>query len=685
MDALSRMSNGGNISSRGYNHQRCAAFIYLFKYLSDDNFKSISFESNNDFMIHFKEGRGISAQVKMTIVDFKLLKTQIDKFNEKEERCYQPVLIGSGFSDDVRNFLDKVKKYKNIISGDFTLKEKEETKNSLKKDCKIKELDFNKVLKFNVDSVDYGNYYDLTIAEICKWSNMNKLLVDETSIFNELVMRVTVDKEAHGGSLKRNDIIKIINKHRSSEKSTIPSIENVFCLDKLINREINNLKKIISEYDSFPQFIFRSFADSDWNNYFENLKKLQITDIRFKTLYIISAVFLEEYQQLIEFEKDVTIPRNDTARIGMGIYFYVNKEYQKAYDLFSEISESELSSDFPVQYFIGMCEIKLNYGNALKDGRIKIKQCLNLYNEKLDALIYNDLYELIPHQKNESDLKLLEDSLSANPNQFEALLNKGKFFVDIGDFEKGCYYLEVAGKIENQLLVDLEYLISLSVVNMKLNNEDSVIVYLSKLCEILKKENGKFQLSIGKRIALSYTGYNFSSMINIVRTEKFSFEIKMDGQDYKIIERNELGFALGSCIKADNLMFYGFNELNNRSGSSFDDLEELIKDIKKEDFYIDKYSSPILYNTFITTKNLNFVIDKLIEEKVVSLNKFGQEKNIEFVQYTHNTTIDDNAKVEIYDAGDKLEITVLFGSYRTSGLITKPGDGFLNFSFVKLS
>ena len=670
MDLLSKKNTGGNIATNGFSFQRLVAIIYLFKYFSEEEFKSISFESNNDFTIHFQKECGISFQVKVENCGISILKEQLDLRNDKN---YEQVLIVSGLTNELRKLFDKREKLLNIESGNFTKEEKEKTKNAFKKMCSNKNIDYKKLLDFRVEVISHFKTKDFALAEISKWSNSNNMLIDDFLVLNDIYTIISSEKEPVGGSLVKNDINKIVKRYIKRESTILSSVDHAYGLDNLLLNELKNLVTRASQYNGVPRMLLESFEKSDWTIYFEKLESLQQSEDSLKGLFIISASYFGKYKKAIDVYENIETKKTDRVKLAAAFSYIELENFKEAYEILTTTFNTEVINDFPVQYFLGKCEVKLK---DFETGKQKIEESLNQYGDKLDSIIYRDMFKLIPHPRNENDLNLLELSIRKDPDQYEAFFEKGKFFMDIEDFSKSLYYLKEASKREQSLFENLEYLILLTIANLKLKNKNTVNI-LSKMCRHLIKNNKEF--NIDSHILLWYEGYNFSTKILINRTSVNGFKVKIDdNEEFNILESCDDVFAIGSCVNENNLMFYALGEINEMNEDFTEEkLIKMMNRIKTDIYYQNKYSSPLLLMKYKSDENLEFFLKTLEEEKVIGLNKIKQVESKEIREYICMDK--ETGLISIYDNGIELEVIITFGSARFSGFISKQGEGFVNF------
>lgn len=101
MNYFSKKLMGGPINSAGISQQDCASIVFLFKYLEDIDFDEITFETNDDFTIRFKEKKEINVQVKINQINIKFARNLLKDYQINKNR--KNIFVGSGFDDEFRN------------------------------------------------------------------------------------------------------------------------------------------------------------------------------------------------------------------------------------------------------------------------------------------------------------------------------------------------------------------------------------------------------------------------------------------------------------------------------------------------------------------------------------------------------------------------------------------------------
>lgn len=214
MNYFSKDNSGGSNASKGFEYQDYCALIFLFEYIDNEDFLSMTIETFDDFTIIFQDIE-ICFQVKKRSLSLSLIKRLLDKYNHTLNNNKKNVFIGTNFTNEVRNVILKRDILLNAINSCRPAWEKQQCQEDYKETLKKIRLYeyYNSLLEtgfkdVNIRDIDVYLYGTLSI-----WLDKKDFNVQREELLHELLTHIAHLRSLRG-ELKRNEFLNIVEKYK---------------------------------------------------------------------------------------------------------------------------------------------------------------------------------------------------------------------------------------------------------------------------------------------------------------------------------------------------------------------------------------------------------------------------------------------------------------------------------------
>lgn len=628
---FSRTQEGGAINSSGLAEQDCTSIVYLFRYLDNENFKAITFESLDDFTILFEDENELRIQVKNNFFTIKFIRKLLEKYESIEGR----VFVGNGFDDDFRNLHSKLLKYKNAIS--IRENNKEEFLKVIKDLCNNHKIDFDKIEKIQFDSIDKIHSLDLAKYSIREWAEKKHLFVNTFGILAELQTKISLILREKRGFLTKKDVLDIIRNHRNSR---IASNYYEDIKDTAITYVIQNLEQLMLEQPRISmdlQIVKYEIENKMYVEAFNHI--LDLNRLGLKNIDEIYRWLLfknKDYTSVIEFEKK----DSDFDRLILGRSFEGLHRYDEAITNLKQISNWE--NLFEIYFRLAKCYKRK--GDKEKS-IIYLKKCLNFKQYK--EVIYFELGMMYPSSK--KCIEYMDKALKCNEKFTLALLEKGKTLRYFGQFKKAIDSLEMYLELSEDRLNSK---VLLEIAMSYYNSGETKNIYLSRWIDRFINFDLDKSINDGETKLLIDIGYEYSNILALTKNKDY-IELNINSENiFKVQHNVRSKSAIGLYVSPTNRW--------------------MIKSVNDDDELDMKASLPALFKIYDDQKQYAKTKNTLLLENSLRLNHSWNG----YEEYLVN---DNDVKVTIIKKVSSLNAIVQIGNFIIDEWIPKTEKGFHNF------
>ncbi|SHK74218.1 dsDNA nuclease domain-containing protein [Desulforamulus aeronauticus] len=661
MGYFGRQQSGGSIERKGLVYQDCVAVIYLFRNLSNSKFTSISFETMDDFVIHYAQDQpDLHVQVKINQLDVNRIRSLLNTAPEKEDmvQCY----VGSSMNDDLRNLRDKLQQLSDI--GDES--ERVQAELELEEICAKKKLEFVQLKKVKLDTIGEQDAAKLAWAEVLEWAEKRKLFVDAKRILSELIECIHLDLSVRRRGLSRGELIEIINRNRTSK--IVSGIDNVSVsllkqrflqdieADMLIHtRDFSELQviKLLVERNQLPE-------------YKNSIEMLYLQNPSYLELQLWSLLFLEEFEEIERLCSEHPTDGNSSLLI-LALAHFANEKYMEALSILDGYPEKAMR--FEEAMVAGMCYA--NLGDK-KHAQARFEHCVELQpRSALPCLMQANLH---PYSK--TALDLVERAICLEPECAEAYLQKGalcRYFGEnalaVSSYER---YMELS-KEYGSLFVLQE--LAFACYNATGETHEKYPLYFARwFSELISqgkiiKKDGE-ELTIGF-VDIGYKSTNFA-VLNLDKDGAAIFWI--NGVDrFKIPTNRAFRGAVGLSCPPNNLDLMAINYLNHQLINETCihlSLEERLRLLSGADWQRiqEKAAVPTLFRITESNEDYQYLKQSLIAQNVLHINH-------DWEYYVDECDIDVSLHISMHTLNAKVRV----GKYTMNIFVPNAGAGLQSF------
>lgn len=385
-DYFGRINEGGAVASKGFSYQDMCAIGFLFDFIENDKFISLTVEQVNDFTILFKDEE-LVCQVK----DYQIPKREIIEIQKKfrEEEKYKYAIISPTFVKEMTSLQQKKREYFQARKAGRGAVQCAAIKQQLEEKASNLGLNTNAFWKCEFVSKALDEQEEVVLCKIFKWRELSKYDFDENILLERLQVYVARQRNKRG-SITRNDVInlvedsRVVKRPRKFECSMLSHKEAILAgLNRLAeeNRSLEKEIKIIiayiknDEYDDAIREVVNVSRDNsiDMRMYHAWLA-LMVDDIK-DTKRICDSVL-----------KDGKKSNYATAFFYKGIVEYKKKKYIKAYKYMKQ-SES-LSNDLCYEQMMCLAKLEIKLKKDLQIARNRLESCLDLKDDDWEAYYF---------------------------------------------------------------------------------------------------------------------------------------------------------------------------------------------------------------------------------------------------------------------------------------------------------
>lgn len=567
MGYFDKQNTGGSIERKGLAFQDCVAVIYIFKYLSDPQFVSISFKTIDDFVFHFApEKHDLCVQVKINQLDINFIKDLLDHTQKKKNatQCY----VGSSMDDELRNLSDKIDELNNINENTLHLQAKKE----LKIICTKKNLNYKQIMAIKLDAIGEKYAANNMCGAILEWAEKQQIFVDTKGILGELVQLVHLYLSAKRGTLTRDELIEIINRNRVSKILTL-SNNNQFSLLK---------ERFICDIEDALRTQTRDFSDLqaikllvekgqmiEYKNIIESLYRQNPTYIN---LHLWTLVFQEQFSDIVSLCEKFKDNKGSISLIYALALFFTG-EYTQALAVLNK--NSGATACFEENLLAGMCYSVLG-DTVHAQGQFEL--CLR--QRPHSALTYLIQASLNPYSKKALDQ--VENALHLDPKCAGAYLEKGKICRYFGENERAVEayekYMELTGKYNNLFILSE---IAFGCYNATGSIHQKYLFYFTRwVGELIRQGKLSRKNSKKESCIIIDIGYRLTQFVVLILDKNGFATIQFnDNKEFRIALNRYYQGGIGLYSPPYNLNFVTidyFNKQTENEGTIHLSLEEFV-------------------------------------------------------------------------------------------------------------
>lgn len=661
MSYFGRQQSGGSIERKGLAYQDCVAVIYLFRNLINSQFTSISFETFDDFVIHYaKDQPDLHVQVKINQLDVNRIRSLLNAAPEKEGivQCY----VGSSMNDDLRNLRDKLQQLSDI--GDE--RERAQAELELEDICAKKKLEFVRLKKVKLDTIGEQDASKLAWAEVMEWAEKGKLFVDAKRILSELIEYIHIDLSVRRRVLSRDKLIEIINRNRTSK--IVSGNDNV-PLSLLKQRFLKDIEAdmLIHTRDFSELQVIKLLVERNQLPEFKNrIEMLYSQNSSYLELQLWSLLFLEEFKEIERLCSEHPTNGNSFLLI-LALAYLANKKYVEALSILE--GQQEKAMRFEETIVAGICYAMLG---DKKNAQARFDDCVELQpHSALPCLMQASLH---PYSK--TALNLVERSILLEPECAEAYLQKGELCRYFG--ENTCAvsayerYMELS-KEYGSLFV-LQELAFASYNATGAAHEKYPMYFTRWYSELISqgkivKKDGE-ELTIGF-LDLGYKSTNFA-VLNLDKYGAAIFQIN-EFDCIEIPTNRSFLSAIGLSCPPSNLFLIASNYLNLQPinetyiNLSFEERLGLLSEADLERIK-EEAAIPTLFRITESNEDYQYLKKSLLAQNVLHINH-------DWEYLVNERDIDVSLQISMHALNAKVRI----GNYIMDIFVPKAGPGLHSF------
>lgn len=436
MSYYDKENTGGPINGRGILFQDCVSIFYLFKYIEDNKFISMTLETINDFTILFKHTE-LCVQVKDYMFTPSNVRRLLEatKIIDGKKYCF----VSSTWNQDFKNIINKIGDYKNAKKAGRNFKEITSIKKNLE-ECLAKHMiSFEQIIDVKFDEITTQHQEETAEYSIFKWLQENSYKdIDTRELFLRIYEKVYFERPIRG-SINKEIVEHLVSKCVSNEKLIVGNDKNkksktVYILQSL---EKEKLRYTIAK-DKIDLIILhikqRSYREAI--TLINDLICLNPNFIKYKIWLMIQN---KDYRKAEE-ESHLYIEnyRNDyDVFLYLGLIYYKLKKYDKAYKNFIKASDMcKTGVPYELSYYLGHVCKKIHKSK---------EECLKYYEYclKMDNSDYKVHYEISELKPFDKAITHLDKAIELKPTYSPVYLLKANILRGIGRIDDAYrYYLE---------------------------------------------------------------------------------------------------------------------------------------------------------------------------------------------------------------------------------------------------
>lgn len=614
MEYFSKQNTGGSIERKGLVFQDFVAIIYLFRYFSCPDFKSINLEVNQDFSLHFERGEpDLKVQVKINQLSIARIREWLRSM--PDEADVVPCYVGSSMNDELRNFWDKAQQFRAIQQDDVRMQARQE----LQQLCIEKKLDFDRFMKVRIDTISESDAIKIAQAEVYEWAEKRKLFVDVESIVRTLGWDIHYKLSPKRGYLTRDELKDIINKNKVSKIVSLPGSEEHLMLNRRFIEDIEAAMRMRNRDYADLQIIKLLVENGQIHEYKNNIEKLYLYNPRYLNLQLWSLLFLGEFWEILNLCDGKLTDDTSIPLIYAWAQYNVN-EYILALRSLENVLNANML--FEETLLAGMCYIQLK---DFEKAQMNIERCKKLRPE--NAVSY--LMEAALHPYSKQAMDLVEYAICLDSKCAEAYFQKGKLCRYFGENESSVkayeYYMELTGEYRNLFVLSE---LAFACYNSSGMAHEKYQLYFTRWIDQLDKVENLFKGKKEGKVCLVWDwGYDYHNVVEFSLDNKGAviFQINNDKKFGIIINRSYEG-AIGLYCPPNivNLFSRHYLMMNNNGEtdmrkigiSEFQKIREavaipaLIRVADNEDDYFDLIEVLLAQGVLIKNHESEFMVDR---------------------------------------------------------------------------
>ncbi|MFY0520992.1 tetratricopeptide repeat protein [Lysinibacillus sp. UGB7] len=621
---FSKKNTGGSYASKGFEYQDYCCLSTVFMNLSENDFKSVSVETINDFTIMF-ETYEVCVQVKRQHINISYAKTLLEGIEIKKDKMYE--IIGTSISEDLRNLMTNIMWLKNIKNSSRNDSEKIDAEESLKKILEKQKLEkyYEKLLITSFAPIPEDMAPMALYANYSYWLDTNSYSCNKEDLLNNMLLKIS-KMRSDRAYLNKEDLEATINQYRIETAVTK-------VLDEFYDRKFKTPSEILKILGGDKEEILKKLEV----HIIEADKYIKSKDFS-KALKIYSslAVLYQEEAVLINCAMLYEVLDNYSEAIS-----YCNKILQlnprsyEAYFILGTSSGQLNQIDNALEYLNKAKELKetaeiyynLGFIYYLRKDNDKAYSCYRKCLE-LDDTFADAHLNISDFTEKENAIFHLDRAIELNSHMYQAYGKKGELLRDIGLHNHAIRYFK---KCLDYDKTNFQALKGISLCLLDLGKPEEAAIYFADWISEYKEQLLPSKMNNGQ-----------SNMIVDITWHRTRF------LHYKKIDEN--------IIRVD--MPYGSVEINISEGKCFIFIGCLMN--------LDK-SEAVLP-----------IVGKLYENEKEFLKCVTSIKNNSILP-NDNATMAKSIKVLVREYNDRIFISIDVGNYQMSGFTDMISDGYRNF------
>ncbi|WP_234120410.1 tetratricopeptide repeat protein [Clostridium hydrogenum] len=669
MSYYDKENTGGPINGRGILFQDCVSIFYLFKYIEDNKFISMTLETINDFTILFKHTE-LCVQVK----DYMFTPSNVKKLLEStkiidgKKYCF----VSSTWNQDFKNIINKIDDYKNAKKAGRSFKEITTIKKNLE-GCLAKHMiSFEQIIDVNFDEITTQHQEETAEYSIFKWLQENSYKdIDSRQLFLRIYAKISLERPIRG-SINKEIVEYLVSKCVSNEKIIVGDDKNKRSKTVHILQSLEKEKLQYTIAKDKIDLIILHIKQGSYHEAISLINELICFNHNFIKYRIWLMIQNKDYHKAKE-ESYLYIKnyRNDyDIFLYLGLIYYKLKKYDKSYKNFIKASNAcKTGLPYELSYYLGHVCKKIHKSK---------EECLEYYEYclKMDDSDYKVHYEI-------SELKPFDQSITH--------LNKA---IELKHTYSPAYLLKAnilrgIGRIDDAYR---EYLKFFSLGDANINNVDAL-----KGIYFCLVDKGRTEESIPYLVSFIDNFFYIHPNINLKEKETIvMLDCTWYGSKLLTCTRNGRNFIINSPMDSfvipvndkskentqvligafpDRLLFMdeemrekNFNEtlMPMFAKTYFNDFEFL--KMKNQILKLNKLSLNHKFTELIDNNNTS-----LLEELFPSL---GESKCLIYTEYIVR---DDTVTVNIFDYLYFKKVTINIGNFQIQNDFGKDNGGYFVF------
>jgi len=641
-----RHKTGGRHLSAGIAYQDLVCIQYLFEHMKSPDFEYITFESDDDFTLIFKNYE-MYVQVKKEKLTDSKIKTILKNKNEIEPTIKQ-VIVASEVHGKLKNAILYLK---NASYSKFKDSKKFSIHKEFQEKYQVNNIPLEVIENLVIEEIPESKLIKLVKYTIYEWAQNENLEFDIEGLFDNLISNISLKLRSGSGHLSKQNVIDVCLKfpRKKGDSKNNLIINSYWANDDVILQALKKYSKDKEKFVTEIDLLILYIKNKDYINVEKKISEYYkyMPDFELYKLWVMHK--MDENKQLLEF-CNYLIGMNKSLQYA---YYFKSLSLMKEYNYNESLLYANKAYSINNTFEINLILAKLYYliGDTLKS-REHYEECLKIDFRSSEALV--GISALLPVNK---ACEFLERSIRYNPDYYPAYLEKGKILRYSGKYKNAVEYFNeylTFDKNSKELYKEL----SLCLINLR---KQSYAEYMVKWLEEFLYKDLFDQMVEGEIVLITDITMDQTNIITFTKS----------GDDFRIISpisefilvKDDRSFITIGCI-IDSFLKMS-KELLMESDVEFENGYEYVPSImnfyQSEKQFRKMLNSFSLENNSVLNKNYSFI---------------EGDEEWDFKEYICNLQ---QLEVNVLEFNEDVKVAIQLGEGLITGEFSRSGKGYFNF------